>query len=80
MAESPMTTVCEPVPSHPATIEVGSIGSLKVKTMVSPSSRRLSFWPLVLVACTSAAIGRMLSVMVTVAGMLVEGRRRRRCR
>ena len=67
MSESLMVTGVEPVPSHPATIEVGSIGSLKVKTMVSPSSRRLSVWPLVLVACTSVAVGWMLSVMVTVA-------------
>ena len=72
MSESLMTTFCEPVPSHPATIEVGSIGSLKVKTMVSPWSRRLSFWPLVLVACTSTAVGAMLSVIVTVAGVLLR--------
>ena len=72
MSESLMTTGVEPVPSHPATIEVGSIGSLKVKTMVSPWSRRRALWPLVLVACTSVAIGAMLSVMVTVAGVLLR--------
>ena len=42
VSESLMMTFVEPVPSHPATIELGSIGSLKVKVMVSPSSRRLS--------------------------------------
>ena len=42
------TTFVEPVPSHPATIEVGSIGSLKVKVMVSP--------------CVQAAGGRAAGV------------------
>ena len=67
MSVSLTTTFVEPVPSHPATIELGSIGSLKVKVMVSPWSRRPAADPAAPTACTSTAVGAMLSVIVTVA-------------